>query len=124
MLYIYVTGGCLFCWYFKTNEITSTIFWHYRNTETFILKQKNVATMKSNVALCVFWFKFSVYFLVFTKAEKLILVKILSPNAALLYQNQLNFSWLHFTIERPSVRNINIQMLTYYIGQRFSLNKI
>ena len=87
----------------------------------FNLKQKNVVTMKSNA---VFWFKFSVYFLLFTKAEKLLLVEILSPNAALLYQNQLNFSWLHFTIERPSVSNINIQMLTYYIRQRFSLNKI
>ena len=65
----------------------------------FILKQKNVVTMKSNVALCVFWFKFSVYILLFTKAEKLILVEILSPNAALLYQNQLKFSLLHFTIK-------------------------
>ena len=90
----------------------------------FILKQKYFVTMKSNVALCVFWFKFSVYFLLYTKAEKLILVEILSPNAALLYQKELNFSWLHFTIERPSVSNINIQMLTYYIRQRVPLNKI
>lgn len=87
----------------------------------FILKQKKVVTMKSKVAFCVFWFKFSVYFSLLIKAEKLIFVEILSPTEALLYQNQLSFSWLHFTIERPSISNINIQKLTYYI---LSLNKI